>query len=500
MTEKGKNRQKKTIRPSISIILLLLLLLLTSCTGQGKNPTGEVDPSETEPEWLDAIPRDLKYTGQTLRILSHANGENSFEAEEINSDFVNDAVYWRNKTIEDRFDIDIQVIYPEGDDMYVLRDKVRELVLSDVDEFDICCAYQYSGVRLAQEGLLINLYNQDLLDFSQPWWSQRMIEGMAYRNAAYWCTGDIVLPYTSGMYCVFVNTKLWNDYYPGQDYYQMVLDGEWTLDKMAELCEPVYVDRNRDGERDMEDVYGMITQGFSEQPDGFLYGAGVTFSSRDEVGVPYMNMDMEKIVNTLNKINKLVHENNGTGHFSDIWLGDMARMFGEGKELFYVSYLGLADTPELRNMEDDFAILPMPKYDKEQENYITILHDGTLLLGIPTTNTRLEMTTAVLEAMAAESYRSITPIYYEQALKIKYVRDEKSAQMIDLIRSTIADDFAYYYHIGSEVQGSTSIAYHMRGIVWRGDKHVNSQVRMLKNRWEKDMENLLAEMEKYASY
>ncbi len=496
---------------SFTVILLLVLMLLSSCA-QGGSQSGEKKPPETEPEWLDAIPRDLTFNGEKLRILSHAKGKASFDPEELNSDFVNDAVYWRNKTIEDRFGIEIEMIYvdeganaglsDDGESVRLdpTRDRIRDLVLSDTDEFDVCCVYQFSSVRLAQEGIMVNLYNQDNLDFSQPWWSQRMIDGMAYKNAAYWCTGDIVLPYTNGMFCVFVNKKLWNDFYGDLDYYQMVLDGEWTIDKMSELCEPLYVDLNHDGEKDPEDRYGVITMGFSEQPDGLLYGAGARFSSRDELGVPYMDIDYEHVVSVLEKIRAMVHENPGNGHFSDIWLSDMARMFGEGKELFYISFLGYADTPEMRNMEDDFAVLPMPKFDEEQEEYITILHDGTLLLGIPTTNTKMEMTTAVLEAMAAESYRTVTPIYYEQALKIKYVRDEKSAQMIDLIRSNIADDFAYYYHIGSEVKGSTSISYHTRGIVWRGDKHIHSQIRMLASRWKLDLETLLTEMEKYAGY
>ncbi len=484
-----------------ALLLLLALMMAVGCFAGCALADEDGDASEEEETvWLDNLPADLDFTGQTLRFLATNNAESSLCAEEINSDFVNDAVYWRNRAVEKRFGIKIDVRFAESDDMYALSDMVRTAVLSGTDDFDVCAVYQYSGVRLAQEGLLINLRNQEYLDFSQPWWSSEMIDGMAYKNAAYWCTGDLALPYINGMYCVFVNKKLWNDYYGDIDYYQMVANGEWTIDKMHELCKPVYQDLNRNNERDLEDQFGLVVQGFSEQPDAFIYGADCTFSVRDSLGVPSMIKDYERVYETMKKVVDLFHENEGVGHFSDIWFGEMAEHFAYGNALFYVAYVGCADSDEMRNMTDDFAVLPMPKLNEEQESYSTVLHDGTVLFGIPTTNSKLEMTTAALEALAAESYRSVTPIYYEQALKIKYVRDDQSAQMIDMLRDNIATDFAYYYHIGSEVKGSTSIAYHMRGIAFRGGGGIMSQIKMLQGRWKADLENLLTEMERYAHY
>ena len=51
----------------------------------------------------------------------------------------------------------------------------------------------------------------------------------------------------------------------------------------------------------------------------------------------------------------------------------------------------------------------------------------------------------VLEAMNSESWKYVIPAWYETALKIKYVRDNVSAQMIDIIRDSITTEFAYVY-------------------------------------------------------
>lgn len=98
-------------------------------------------------------------------------------------------------------------------------------------------------------------------------------------------------------------------------------------------------------------------------------------------------------------------------------------------------------------MREDFAIIPPPKLDEAQETYLTTLHDGTTILGIPMTATAgtIEAVCATLEALAAESYKSLTPVYLDVALKNKYTRDEQSAEMIDLIRQNIVSDFGFQY-------------------------------------------------------
>ena len=50
------------------------------------------------------------------------------------------------------------------------------------------------------------------------------------------------------------------------------------------------------------------------------------------------------------------------------------------------------------------------------------------------------MAGAVLECMASESYRQVTPAVFETAMKLKYASDEDDSRMYDLIRDTIQID------------------------------------------------------------
>ena len=67
------------------------------------------------------------------------------------------------------------------------------------------------------------------------------------------------------------------------------------------------------------------------------------------------------------------------------------------------------------------------------------------LFSIPVTNERPELVGAVTEALAAESYRKVTPTYYEISLKIKYSRDDETSQTLDIIRNGAIFDFGFVY-------------------------------------------------------
>ena len=52
---------------------------------------------------------------------------------------------------------------------------------------------------------------------------------------------------------------------------------------------------------------------------------------------------------------------------------------------------------------------------------------------VPTTNTRLPLTGAVLEIMAMESYNRVIPAYIDTVLTIKSTRDTESEAMVPYI-------------------------------------------------------------------
>jgi hypothetical protein len=158
-------------------------------------------------------------------------------------------------------------------------------------------------------------------------------------------------------------------------------------------------------------------------------------------GIPYLDVDTEKMASRVNKVYDFLY-NNGSVY---IGRSEEVGMFKNDRIYLTAAYLGFTQGA-FRDMETNFTILPYPKYDENQEKYGTRVQDGHTLISIPVNSDKTEMLGAFLEAMASESYKNVTPVYWEVATKIKYARDEDSGKMLDIIRSGIDLKFAQIYN------------------------------------------------------
>jgi len=94
---------------------------------------------------------------------------------------------------------------------------------------------------------------------------------------------------------------------------------------------------------------------------------------------------------------------------------------------------------------------------REKEAANALIEGGCVLisqysesLGVPVTCENPDEIGAVLEALAAESYRSVVEVYFETALKAKYSSDSYSAQCVDIIRSVAKKYFFAEYASASK--------------------------------------------------
>ena len=93
-------------------------------------------------------------------------------------------------------------------------------------------------------------------------------------------------------------------------------------------------------------------------------------------------------------------------------------------------------------MEDDFGVIPMPKLDETQSQYNATIHDGSSIFGIPITCADPNRAAAALEALCAESYRQVTPAYFDYTLKGKYSRNAETEEIMDLLVASVNPDLS----------------------------------------------------------
>ena len=125
-------------------------------------------------------------------------------------------------------------------------------------------------------------------------------------------------------------------------------------------------------------------------------------------------------------------------------------MMMEGRALFSILDIGGLYS-QLRDIEFNFGLIPLPRLDEAQEEYRTFCGAG--IVGVPTLMVDAERTGTVLEALAYYSYEYQVPAFFNIVLENKAVRDEESYKMITLIHQSKTYDFGFNLDPSGQVYG-----------------------------------------------
>ena len=409
--------------------------------------TAETEPPETERhEIKDDLPTDLKFGGKTFSIYvaTQAVHDNFVMGKaEKEGDIVNDAVWERNANVQEQLDITLKAT-PYANTYKDVASAISTLILAGDSSYDIYMGHQYGMTSLVSQKVFVDANTMKYINFDQPWWMTTFMDELTLgKGSRYLLVSDFNTQVVSYIRANFFNKTLYEKLYGDpNELYKLTLDGKFTLDHMNKLIAGSYKDLNGDGAVDDKDQLGLACNQLLASVDSFVYGSHVKFTNRDKDGYVQLNMVTDDTVKVVEQLCAFFNQQaiyTKTG-------GKQNAIFAEGNTLFLGNgMLSAAESAELRGMEDDFGILPHPKTSEDQE-YFSLVHDTALLTGVSVAGKNLEMTGAVLEALAAESYRRVTPAWYESAMKLKYSRDDISSQMIDLIKDSMATDFIFAYN------------------------------------------------------
>jgi hypothetical protein len=265
--------------------------------------------------------------------------------------------------------------------------------------------------------------------------------------------------------------------------YTIIKEGRWTFDKMHEMVSQVALDLNGDGILNSDDQFGLATH--SDFSLVLLTSAGEGLLYKNEENIPEWKELPEKVFSLSEKIYQQFFDLNIAfqQYLSPIGsIGGIVDHFMQGKSLFLCEVLGHAKT--LRDMEDNFGIIPTPKYDETQESYNTFIARSAQTLMVPVTNRELSRTAIILENLGAESFKSVRPAYYDVQLSGKTARDADSLEMLDIIFAGRRYEMAYIF--GANTIGAAYISATEKG------SELASTVSKLNKAVSKTMEKTLA--------
>ena len=380
-----------------AIIFSALVLNITSCAGSGESVdditrntgnNGDADPNgdsqengdensnqksgnsvEARPDY-DLPEKD--FGGYNFRVISRSENANvhwynyDIYAAEENGDPINDAIYQRNKKVEEMYNIKITNI-PEDS----VGSKAARSIKAGSDDYDLVVIGLRDGQEnLINSGYLYDLHNMPYVDLTQPWWDQKATEQLSINNRLFATSCDLTIRDKDAIIILMFSKTLLKDNQL-EDPYQLVLSGKWTLDKMYDMMKSVTKDLNGDGKMDDEDQYGLVSQ--LRHSQYMFNAAGEYISKLNADKMPEITFYSDRAVAVCEKIaatqNKefAIFADELSGKYSDVWDGFQVPFFASNHALFY--HAGMNRVTLLRTMETDFGILPPPKYDENQENY-----------------------------------------------------------------------------------------------------------------------------------
>ncbi|MBE6612840.1 MAG: hypothetical protein E7632_10150 [Ruminococcaceae bacterium] len=445
-------------------LFLALLLTASACGASGDSVvTGNSDADTATSEISEPSEYqkpDVDYGGETFTFLDydteeyfwHGASYSDIHADEETGDPINDAQYRRNVKVEELLNINIET-YPVGG---VARDnndaELQKLILAGDDTVDAAFLFAFDCMSITTaEGMLQNLLDISTLNLNSTWWKQDFIHEFTMADFLPVITGDISLFSQFAPQVLFFNKNL-AEQYQVNDLYDLVRDGKWTWDKCNEYCQLVSADLNGDSVYDEADRYGMALQTYAA--NAMIMTAGIRYSTRNADGTPVISLNTEKTANFIEFLVPFINaEYNDkaqkySGKYGNVFAELHIPMFKNDQLLFNFQQLMIAF--ELRAMEADYGLLPMPKYDEAQENYCTPMSTAFMtLLCVPATNEKPEMAGHVFDAMGFYSQQYVTPEYIDTTIRLKSIRDEESAEMLELILDTRIVDIASIYGWGN---------------------------------------------------
>ena len=448
----------------IALLLVMAFTLTAFACGGGKEEAtggdvttttaapvgGETTTSATEAEtespydkdgYLKSdLPEDLNFGGETVTVLYWEDVEHiEFESEEITGDIVKDAIYTRNLHVEEKLGVNLGFVHTKGDgsNISAFKNFVGNAFAAGESEYDLIASYSRTTAACAQAGYCLDLLELDYLNFENPWWPSSLIDIVGIGDSMYFASGDASVNVLHMMYCTLYNKDLITEYNL-QDPVELVRSGKWTIEAMKTLSKDLYQDLDNDGKKSAGDFFGTTVGSY--HIDALYTGSGLRLVEQgegDTLLVVSQDFFSEKAIALCDNLGEWLATN-------DVYDTTSTAAFTAGNCIFDINRCRTAAS--LQDVDWSYGVLPVPKYDEAQENYISVMGNPFTLYAVYANTKDANRSAAVLECWAAEAYRTTTPAQFETTMKLKYSESDVEAEMFDIIRSTVCFDMGRLFN------------------------------------------------------
>ena len=499
---------------SLISLVIVLVLLLSSCSEKESVGYGETVAEKNEstaeqfisfdnPEvdgYINGLADSNDFNGRTFTWCGN-EGQAPVNEEET-GELRNDALYYRQREIEEKFCVNWVNFWPPdlGTGNQGVYDHVMQDVLAGIGAYGTTIAI---AQPLFIQNVIMDVSSFQCLDLNREWWTQGLMDFYSIGGALYFLNGAIVTSNYEDTCCIAFNKEIAKEYNI-ENLYDLVYNNEWTFDKMIEIASVIPSNINGSGTYRFGDPNGIAT----------LYAHGCSLTQYDAEGFPYVEETVSKeIYEVAEKFSQIYGDETicamSKGDYSGFtdreWCinkygyEDYSEMFADGNFLFY--FLTTGEAAWLRVYDIEFGILPIPKGDKNQDDFISCTGTwGASNVFVPKSAKDVEMSDVMLEALAALGYKYIKPAYYDLILKSRSTYDYDSKGMIDIVFETKRYDIIDFVATGGNINMDSDFVRIVRGAIDENStsfvsrymvqaKIVNNNIKKIRKMVERDLKN-----------
>ena len=359
-------------------ISLVMFLSLAACGTENETPSAShtnntEDASESVTDFFPDVQKQ-NYQGETFRILGWTKSSywyysESLVDEENNQSVLGNTVYEMNTLVEDYLGITLEYV---GSDESAIFSTVQSSAMAGDDLYQLCAMHPYYGYNsFITQNYALDFYELPDFDITQPYWNRNVIEALSLNDHAYIGLGDMC---EYDVYMLYCNKDMLGDANLEVPY-EKVRNGEWTLDEFFGMTANLYVD-DGDGKRNNKDTYGFAAL-WDANGTAFVQGCDIYVATRNEDGALALSLYSDRLVDMYEKLYSWSKdESTYIWGFGDRLNENVTINFAEGQVYFTHATLGT----HFLSVEFALGILPMPKFDNNQESYAHVNWGNNLIV------------------------------------------------------------------------------------------------------------------------
>jgi hypothetical protein len=465
-----KQLKKRLPALILAILMALSALFATACADepQPQEPTTDDQAADEQPEVeepkQEKLPLDLpeaNYGGSEVHFVEWtASGQldigkgwipwEEVDVDDYDGDLLTGAIYDRNSMIEETYGVVITKEYISVDQGY--DTKIRNNASSGDDLYQAMTLRSLGITTFILEKLMANMYEMDHIHTDQIWWNQDSVASYTLGSTLYFAAPEFLLRDKGATAAMYYNSKVAADN-GVDDLYDLVKAGEWTWENFIDYSERVSASLDGDDMMDsVRDQWGIV--GSDSDVFRLFSGTGTKFARIDDDGlIAYEFGDEESILKMQEVFEEIIYSD-FFGHRGIVDFEGSATTAPFVNDLALFTIAGVREVNTMRSMESDYGILPVPKYDEDQEDYSSLVwvHDDSVM-GILDAAGDKDMVSLVVEAMSYHSWYDVYPKFYDTVIMGRSTRDEQSKEMLEIVFRTRLYDPGQFWDSGSGASG-----------------------------------------------